>query len=115
MKETNAKQAAILDLLKSMGFYAWRQNSGKINIGKRWINLGNEGLSDILGFHPITGRFIAIECKQNGERITEKQKAFLDMVDHMPGGIALIAYHVEDIAESLAAIAKQEKHERRAK
>lgn len=114
MKETNAKQSAILDLLKSMGFYAWRQNSGKINIGKRWINLGNEGLSDIVGFHRLTGRMVAIECKQAKERISDAQREFLDTVERA-GGIALIAYHVEDIAESLAAIARQEKHERRAK
>lgn len=114
MRETNEKQAQILDLLRNMGYYAWRQNSGKINIGKRWISLGNEGLSDIVGFHRLTGRVVAIECKQAKERITDAQKEFLDTVEKS-GGIALIAYNVEDIAESLAAIARQEKHERRGK
>lgn len=103
MRETNHKQGQILELLGHLGFYAWRQNSGKVNIGKRWLNLGNEGMSDILGFHRLTGRFIAIECKQQGERITDKQRDFLDTVERA-GGIALIAYSVEDIASRLEVI-----------
>lgn len=99
--DTRKKNKDIVDLCTRFGFKVRRMNSGKIHVGKRWINLGEEDWPDIFGFHTRTGRVIAVETKKVGEKITEGQQAFLDLVERA-GGIAMIAYDVESVAERLA-------------
>ncbi len=54
------------------------------------------GSADLIGLVPPTGRFLAIECKRpNGGRLSERQRAWLDVVRRC-GGIAGIARSVEE-------------------
>lgn len=53
-----------LEYLKMKGIYCWRQNSGAVRIGKRFVRFTSiNGVSDIIGILP-DGRFLAIECKR---------------------------------------------------
>ena len=98
--ETAQKNADIVKICIAHGFKVRRMNSGKVWAGKRCINLGEAGWSDIFGFHRLTGQIIAVETKKEGERITPEQKEFLDMVEKA-GGIALIAYDAESVERVL--------------
>lgn len=48
---------------------------------------GNSGMPDILCC--LNGRFIGIECKANGGRVTQLQQSHLDEIERQ-GGIALV-------------------------
>lgn len=110
--DTRKKNKDIVDLCTRFGFKVRRMNSGKIHVGKRWINLGEEDWPDIFGFHTRTGRVIALETKKPNEKITDGQKEFLDLVERA-GGIAMIAYDVESVAERLALEDRKIKKEMR--
>ena len=103
-------QAAILAFLRTVpGVVAWRNNVGGMSgehKGKRWsVRFGFPGLSDIIGWKTVTwpescARFLAIECKREGEEPTPAQEAFLYSV-HKAGGIAIVARNVDDVARAL--------------
>jgi len=59
-----------------------------------------KGIADILGVLPPDGKFLAIEVKRPGRKPTERQRQFLEQVE-AAGGIALVAYSVEDVAKKL--------------
>lgn len=101
--ETQIVNACISYLLIA-GHYVWRNNSGffkhdyttKAGINKRSIvRAGVRGGSDILGVSK-DGRFIAVECKRKGNKLTVHQEVFLDEVKKR-GGYAVVAYDVADL------------------
>ena len=75
---------------------AWlaRMNTGTTKIGERFIRFGFPGLSDIIG-QTLDGRFVAIEVKRDGEKPTEEQQAFLQMVAQH-NGIAGCAHTAQE-------------------
>lgn len=88
---------ACLMLLKAHRIRAWRQNAGGMAAsagGKRyWMRLGEKGMSDIGGVLP-DGRYLAVECKRPGNRLTPEQRAFLADVNARGGsGIAVWSSH----------------------
>ncbi len=96
----------IIDYLTRINAVATRINSGKIIItGKdghrRAFNGAPKGTSDILAC--IHGRYVAIECKLEGETTTPEQVEFLAKVGRA-GGIAIVAYSLDDVINSLANI-----------
>ena len=60
----------------------------------RAIRLATPGVSDIIGWTE-GGRFVAIEVKAPRGRVTDEQKAFLDLV-RRSGGLAGVARSVAD-------------------
>jgi len=118
-------QAAILAFLRTVpGVVAWRNNTGAVSTGHRFVRFGFRGASDIVGFtsgavsstatvpaalshvtvkmpppSPIA-IFLAIEVKREGHYPTAEQQAFLDIVKQA-GGIAICAHSVEDVAVAL--------------
>lgn len=68
------------------------------------------GSSDLIGFRPLlitehhVGKtlcqFIAVEGKTSGTRLTDEQAAFLDAVRDA-GGVAVVAYSVDDLKTAL--------------
>lgn len=95
---------ACLELLALRGYgeTTWRHNSGALKIPahfdgtrlrkRRYVQFGGkDGASDILGFLPPNGRFLAIECKVGKNRPTKAQREFLDAVKRA-GGLALLIY-----------------------
>ena len=91
MKEIPEKEVTkqIRRLLKSIGVFHWKQ-IGALGLPK--------GISDILGIYE--GRFLAIEVKRPGGRLSQYQKEFLKRVRD-EGGIAIVARSVDDVIDGL--------------
>lgn len=93
---------ACLALLKLRGVFAWRTNQGGVPLKEGGFRPGpTRGVSDIIGVLP-GGRFLAVECKRIGGRVSEEQWAFLESVTRA-GGLALIAHSAEELDAQLSA------------
>lgn len=96
---------AILDYLKFRNILAWRTNSGiswQSYKGKQYpVHNAPKGTSDIIGIYK--GRFLAIEVKRHGGYASAYQEAFLRDIQNR-GGIAFIAYSIDDVDKELSAI-----------
>lgn len=68
----------VKEVLATLGaYYVMPQTGG----------FGNSGIPDILCC--LNGRFIGIECKANGGKVTRLQQSHLDEIE-LRGGIALV-------------------------
>lgn len=88
-------QETILNWLEYQKGKFWRNNTGALNIEKRFIRFGLKGSSDIIGILP-DGRFFACEVKRPGKKPTPDQKTFLETIAYW-GGVACVAYSLEDV------------------
>lgn len=99
---------------------AWRNHVGTFRAlhGAEVFDVGLRGSADILGFLAVNrevdplrghsacgycgsgGRFLAIECKADGGRLSDRQAAFLDTVRKF-GGVAIVARSLEDLKAQL--------------
>lgn len=98
---------ACMEFLKLSGIFAFRVNCGAIaseHKGKRRFLrfTGINGVSDILGVLPESGRMLAVETKRPGRKPTPEQAAFLDAVNRS-GGLAFVAHSVDELIAALAA------------
>lgn len=96
---------ACLRYLLLAGIPHWRANAGAARLqhqdgSERFVRFGIEGQSDILGVIPGTGRFLAVETKAPGGRLSDDQVAFLEMVNRA-GGLGIVARSAEELAEQL--------------
>ena len=91
---------ACLQLLHVRGVAAWRNNSGALPVGKRFVRFGTPGSSDILGLLAPSGRLLAVECKTATGRLSEAQRTFLGIVT-AAGGLALVVRDVAQLDEAL--------------
>ena len=67
----------------------WNNPSGAVRIAPdRWLHFGKKGSADLLGCLP-GGRFLAVEVKAPGGRLSPEQKQFLAEVRGL-GGLALV-------------------------
>lgn len=103
MTETQLVRLCVSYLLVK-GHYCWRNNTGATRASytdkdgrtkQRYWRAGIRGSSDILGVSK-DGRFIAIECKVGKNKTTPHQELFLQEIKSR-GGIALVAYDVDDL------------------
>ena len=97
---------AIKDLIYLRGGIPIRINSGMIvvtsNEGKtRVIKGADRGTADIIAC--FQGRFLAIECKMPGNKMTKHQEAFAEEVIRA-GGIHCLAYSLDDVQRLLDAM-----------
>ncbi len=92
---------AILEYLTVRNVYAWRNNTGR----RGRVTFGKVGSSDIIGILN-DGRWLAIECKADGEHPTMDQLVFLAEIAKR-GGLAFVARGIEDVERELA---KPRKH-----
>lgn len=91
---------ACLAYLQFKGIYCWRNNTGAVKIGRRFIRYGFKGSADILGICP-DGRFLAVECKrEKGGVISEYQKDFLQNITTR-GGVAIVCNSLEVLISEL--------------
>ncbi len=97
--EENPVVRAALSLLAYYGVEAWRNQA--VRVPGRHFN-GRKGVSDILGV-TCTGRFVAIECKKPGGKVSPEQRAFLDMVQAR-GGVGIVLDSIEAAVETLKAL-----------
>ena len=88
---------ACLILLAARGIFAWRNNSGALRVGPRFVRFGLVGSSDILAVLPPQGRLLAIECKRDlHSKTTPAQFQFLACIMAM-GGFGMIVYSTDDL------------------
>lgn len=95
---------ACLALLKLRGVMAWRNNSGALKAGNRFVRFGAVGSADILGILG-GGRFLAVECKAGRNKPTAAQAAFLGAVAKA-GGLAVVVRDVRELQAALDAAAR---------
>lgn len=95
-------QREILNWLESTEILHWRQNAGVAQIGPRRVNLGPDGISDIVVVVPPTGRFLALEVKSANGRQESDQKAFQAKLE-ASGGIYRL---VRTLDQAMTAVAE---------
>lgn len=87
----------ILAFLARMGCFVWRNNTGVLKSGSRFVRFGKKGSGDILGILP-NGRFFSVEVKSNGEPVSDSQKEFKELVEGV-NGCAIIVKSLEEVIE----------------
>ena len=94
-------QKQIMIALSLSGCLVFRNNTGAVKDGDRFIRYGLcKGSSDIIGLTP-SGQFLAVEVKKRTGKPTKEQLTFIDAINEQ-GGIAGIARSVEDALLLLA-------------
>ena len=103
-------QRAIVENLNYLGCICWRTAAGMVKKsytyrrGRRagttkdnMIRIGPAGMSDVIGIHKKTGRFIAIEVKRPGtwRNVSILQQQFLDNMEEA-GAITGVATSVDE-------------------
>lgn len=89
-----------LEFLQLRGIFAFRNNTGALKEGRRFIRFGYPGSSDILGILP-NGQFLAVECKrEKGGILSDKQVEFLNRIKEN-GGVAVVVHSVQDLEKIL--------------
>lgn len=105
-KET---QKAILEWLKANRIFSWRNNTqGRIvqtKAGAIMSGSFSKGSADILGCLP-NGRFLAIEVKSPGGKISAEQQNFIDSV-RRNGGVGLIVTTVDEVIRTITGILRE--------
>lgn len=92
--------AGCLRYLQLRGIYHWRNSVGAVRMGPgRFMHFGLKGSSDILGILP-GGRFLAVEVKAPGGRLSPEQRQFLDDVKTL-GGLCLVVRDWKEIDSAL--------------
>ena len=95
-------KAACLRYLAGRGIEAWNNPTGAAKVGPdRWMSFGRKGSSDIIGLLP-GGRFLAVEVKAPGGRLSPEQAEFLETVRGM-GGLAVVARSRAELDAALRA------------
>ena len=96
-----------LRILDLNGFECWRQNNGGVWDATKGVfrkNSSTPGVSDIIGYHRKTGRFLALEVKAGKDKLSPEQTLFLEKVKRS-GGVAFVV-RTTDVLENLPAILK---------
>jgi len=102
MTETQI-QSQIMEYLKLSGITAWRNNTRTVKLGGRMVHMGLcKGSSDIIGVLP-DGRFLAIEVKRPGGKLTPEQSRFLALVNWR-GGVGVVANGTDAVDQLIRRI-----------
>lgn len=90
-------QKSIIEYLGAKRVFCWKEHSGglPINNGENFMPIGLKGKSDILGVLK-GGRFLAIEVKRPGGKISPAQEEFIQNIN-LEGGLAFVAYSIDDV------------------
>ncbi len=95
----NALTKHALRVLTLCGYHVWRQNNGGVydaTLKKFRANSATKGISDIIGFHRHTGRFIACEIKAGRDKISVEQERFLSDVKQA-GGVGIVIRSIDNL------------------
>ena len=104
MTAEGAVLSAVLEYLHARQIFAWRNKTGAVKVrgpagGERFLRFGKVGSSDVIGCLP-DGRFLGVECKAAGGRLSAPQADFLASIRDR-GGVAFVAYGIEDVEREL--------------
>ncbi len=93
--------ASILEMLAcqpSRDLIAWRNNSGMMKRGSRYIRFGAVGSPDIICI--VRGRFLGIECKTDDGKQDEKQESWQRACERA-GGMYVVCRSVQEAVAAL--------------
>lgn len=98
---------ACLEYLALRRIPAWRFNSGGVRLPKGPGKASGfyrfstcQGLADINGVLPGSGRWLAVEVKRPGKKLRANQAQFLDCI-RQAGGLALCVRSLDDLVQAL--------------
>ena len=103
-RDAPLEKIILKDTLKYLRLHpkvAWqaRINSGTFMEGDRYISSTSQaGMSDVIGMFKHTGRFFVIEAKRIGEKPTQPQQDFIDLIV-AGGGLGMVAYTIDQVIE----------------
>ena len=89
---------AVLDSHPQIALW-WRQNTGAMRDGTRFVKFSFRGASDLMAVLK-GGKFLAVEAKATGKRASPEQAAFLDNVLDA-GGYAVCVDSPDKLADYL--------------
>ncbi|MDR1399087.1 MAG: VRR-NUC domain-containing protein [Treponema sp.] len=91
---------AVDDALSLFGIFHFRNNTGAIKTPQgTFVRFGSPGSADFLGICP-GGRFLSVEVKSPGGRLSPAQRAWLDAVNR-EGGVAMWVDSVDSLVRQL--------------
>jgi len=93
-------QKAIIDYLRLKKCLVFKHHSTGFTMKDgeaRAFRYGDKGIADIIGCLP-SGRFLAIEVKRPGGKMTPEQDKFLLEVN-LHGGLGLLATSIDDVSK----------------
>lgn len=96
-------QKAVLDYLALRKIYAFRVNTQGVPLhdgSGKYRPAPQKGVADILAILKPSGRWLAVECKRPGAKLTDDQEEFLCNI-HENGGVTVVAKSLEDIELAL--------------
>lgn len=93
-------QAAILRAYRGTRLALWRQNTGAVKIGSRFVRFGLKGAADLQGVLSPGGRAVYIEVKSARGRLRPEQEAFRRMVEKH-GALWVLARSVDDVRKAV--------------
>jgi hypothetical protein len=99
--------SACLEYLHTRKIVSWRNNTGAVKYknasgASRFLRFGCVGSSDIIGWMP-DGRFLAVECKAKGGKLSDAQCDFISGLNRS-GGVAIVAYSVDDVIKRIEEV-----------
>lgn len=97
----NALTKQALRILDLRGFNVWRQNNAAVYDPVKKVfraNSATPGISDIIGYHRKTGRFIAVEIKAGKDKMSPQQQLFIDQVVRA-GGIGVVLRNSDELEQ----------------
>src|SRR5947208_6166428 len=89
-----AIQSQILSYLRLKRIFCYKHQNAGIYREGRYIPSHTRGVSDIIGILP-GGRFLAIEVKRPGGKVSDEQQQFIDNINER-GGLAFVARSVDE-------------------
>lgn len=96
----NRVTLACMKMLTLYNVFHWRNNSGAVRVGKRFIRFGAPGSPDILGLLAPRGLFFGVECKTDTGKQTPAQLAFSKEIA-MAGGVYLLVRTSKELEDWL--------------
>jgi hypothetical protein len=91
----------VMDYLRQRDIYFQRTNSGKVQKGKHWIKLCDEGTPDLLACY--RGVFLGIETKTLVGKVSDEQARQHNLIERS-GGYVIVPRSLDDLYAALEEI-----------
>lgn len=98
---------AVISYINARGGFAWKNQSGTLPVGNRFVHVGTRGLPDVVGVWPtvnveadIVGQLIAVEVKTGTGRLTRQQIVMHEEL-RKRGALVIVARSIVDVENAL--------------